>query len=362
MANTDLRQTTTSDMKAGVPNFSVAAKAIDQPSIAGESFWDSPNWNKYLGYYKQIPELKKSVDALACWTAGKGYVTDDANYVLLENMKGWGEDTFDSIMQNMLIVKKINGDAFAEIIRNDKGTLINLKPLNPSSVRIVVNKKGSIIRYEELGGSSPNRHFSVNDIFHISETRIANEIHGCSVVEACQWVIDAKNEAMADWCRILHRSSVRVIYVDMDNPATLATLKEQWKEGVKNGEVVLVPGQKGKDFEVADYMSPPSQPFMDTIRYYENFFYQAVGIPKIILGGSAEYTEASSKVGYLTFEQVYAAEQRLLEQDLWNQLAIRLTFNRPVSLKEDILTSEAANTGQTGFQPNEMQTQVRRTE
>ena len=98
------------------------------------------------------------------------------------------------------------------------------------------------------------------------------------------------------------------------------------------------------------------------IRYLENFFYQAVGIPKIILGGAQEYTEASSKVGYLTFEQVYMAEQRLLEQDLWAQLAIRLEFERPTSLKEEVVTSEAANTGQVGFQPNEVKPTIGRNE
>ena len=101
---------------------------------------------------------------------------------------------------------------------------------------------------------------------------------------------------------------------------------------------------------------------MNWIRYLENVFYQAVGVPKIILGGSQEFTEASSKIGYLTFEQPYMAEQRELESDLWAQLGIKVKFERPVSLKEDVQQNEAANTGQVGIQANETQTGVARNE
>ena len=106
----------------------------------------------------------------------------------------------------------------------------------------------------------------------------------------------------------------------------------------------------------------PLQNPIEWIRYLENFFYQAVGVPKIILGGSQEFTEASSKVGYLTFEQVYAREQKELEADLWNQLAIKVEFIRPVSLKDNVTQDEAANTGQVGIQPNETEVQVTRNE
>ena len=164
---------------------------------------------------------------------------------------------------------------------------------------------------------------------------------------------------MADKRIILHRSTIRIIEVDADDSTRLSTLKTQYAEAIKNGEVLLVP---------KDNVSFPNVPPISTaehsewIRYLENFFYQAVGVPKIILGGSQEFTEASSKIGYLTFEQPYMTEQRLLEQDIFLQLGLTITFNRPVSLKEAVQESEAANTGQVGFQQNEMMTGVTRNE
>ena len=98
------------------------------------------------------------------------------------------------------------------------------------------------------------------------------------------------------------------------------------------------------------------------MQYYDNIFYQAVGVSPVVLGGSAQFTEASSKVGLVSWMMPYLFEQRLLEQDLWNQLGIKITFNKPPSLLTDMQMNESANTGQLSFQPNETQAQVGRNE
>jgi len=150
MAQTNIQNTTTSTMDTTVPDYSVTAKTIDE-ATSDESVYSNENFTKYLGYYKQIPELKKSVDALAMWTVGKGWTANNEVSTILENITGWGEDSIDSIFWNLIVTKKINGDAYAEIIRDeDTGILINLKPLNPAMVRTIVDKKGIIKRYEHL--------------------------------------------------------------------------------------------------------------------------------------------------------------------------------------------------------------------
>lgn len=356
MAQTDIQATAITNLDTRDLDFKVGGKVLDNAQTK-EFTWENPNFTTYLGYYKQIPELKKAIDALAMWTAGKGYKTDTNTKVKLERINGWGEDTFQSIMENMLVVKKFNGDAYAEIIMDDDGNLFNIKPLNPQTIRHVVNGKGVIQRYEEItinadGSKDVKRNFKPEKIFHLCNDRVGNEIHGTSVIEACKWVIDARNEAMADKRRILHRSTIRVIEVDMDDTTVLSALKRDYKEAVKKGEVMFVPkGNTG----FPDVPNLSTSEHSDWIRYLENFFYQAVGVPKIILGGSQEFTEASSKIGYLTFEQVYMREQRELEEDLLSQLGLEISFERPVSLKEEVVESEKANTGQTGFQPTETQ-------
>lgn len=344
-------------------DYSVDLQSLDSPTY-DERSWTNTFWTRWYGYYKTIPELHQSINSLAVWTAGKGWIADPLTTSILNKISGWGEDSFQSIMENMIIVKKINGDSYAEIVREpNKKTLVNLKPLSPARIKHITNKQGKLIRYEEtdgVAGTKP-RIYQPEEIFHLCNDRVGDQIHGTSVVEACEWVILARNEAMSDWKRISHRSTIRVMYIDADDTDKLTQVRTQYAEAIKNGEVLVLPGKKG-EIELQDFSTPPIQPFIEWIRYLENFFYQAVGIPKIILGGSQEFTEASSKIGYLTFEQVYMREQRELEADIWNQLGLKVKFERPASLKDDLAASEAANTGQVGFQANELQTQVTKNE
>jgi hypothetical protein len=363
MTSQDLRESSTITTTA--QNYSVASKIIDEPSKTQETVWENPNWSKYLGYYKSIPEFKEAIRALARWSVGRGYEAGPEEQVILDHLTGAGEDSFQSLMTNHIIVKKTNGDAYAEIIKDDKsGLLINLKPLNPATMRTVFSKKGIILRYEEFDPSAKGkeavRKFKPEEIFHSMNDRVANETHGTSVLEACQWVIDARNEAMTDWRRISHLSTLRVIYVDSSDTTQLNKIKTEYAEGIKLGSVLVMPGKIG-EVEIRDYNLPPITSFLEWIRYLEGFFYQAVGVPRAI-ANTENFSEASSKVGYLTFEPVYVEEQTLLEQDIWNQLNIRVKFNRPASLSGVMQDSEEKNTGQMGFQPSEMMATAGRVE
>lgn len=354
---------TTTQLKSVVTDFSVGATNLDEATQQKETYWDNPNWLTNLGYLKEIPEYRNAVRSLAIWTCGKGWTADATTTAILDSIIGWGEDSFDSICQDMLVVKKTNGDAYLEIKRDDKTKgIINLIKLNPSKVRIVVGSNGLIDRYDILMANGKYKPFSTDKIFHICNDRTANEIHGTSVLESCKGVIDWKNEVMVDLRRLMHRSSIRVMYVDMDNTTKLQTVRTEYAAAIKNGEVLILPGKKGSDFEIVDYPIPPTEAYLSVLRFLDNYFYEVLGVPKIVTGGTQDYTEASSKVGYMTFEQPYMTEQRLLEQDIWNQLALRVTFERPTSLKEPMQEAEAANTGQVGIQPNETEVSPTRTE
>jgi hypothetical protein len=150
------------------------------------------------------------------------------------------------------------------------------------------------------------------------------------------------------------------LYVDAENTTKLNHIKEQYKEGINNGEILLLPAKKG-DADFEDLTLPPVDAFLKWIQYLENNFYQAVGVPRVI-ATSENYTEAASKVGFLTFEPVYTSEQTLLEGDLFNQMGIKIKFNRPPSLSGVLQQSEEKNTGQTAIQPNEVEVTPERTE
>lgn len=337
---------------SNIADFTVDPMQTDTSQGSRMQRWSNPNGSKWLGNYKKIPELKKSIDALATWTVGKGYTTDLHTQLVLEHISGWGEDTFDSIMRSMIISKKIYGDAYAEIIRDpDTGILLNLKQLDSAKMQHECDENGLIVKYiYGVGKETKEFKKSANKILHLCNNRIGDEIHGTSVVEACEWIIDARNEAMRDFRKILHRNMhFRYMEVDFSDKTTMNTTKENYKEAIERGDIMLIPkGAAEIKTSVPSIIDP-----MTWIRYLENFFYNAVGVPKVVLGGSEEFTESSAKVGYLTFEQVYSEEQRDLEADLWNQVYIKIKFNKPASLKNEMLSSEE-KTPLTQSQPHDL--------
>ena len=353
MTRTDITQTSTGDL-SGISNFSVNSTVLDSPNANDKNWYQDDKVAEYLTYYKTT-QLKAPIDTLAIWTIGKGYNTDNRTEAILENITGWGEDSFTSVLFNLMVMKKVTKiGGFAEIVRNEEtGTLLNLIPRNPANMIIYYNKQGIITEYGHKQSDGKIKKFTPDKILHLVNDRIGDEVHGTSVVESVKWIIDAKEEAMRDWRRISHRSTVRILYVEEDNKARLNTLKTEYKDAIKNGDLLILPIKRG-DGEFEDLQLPPIQQFLEWIRYLENLFYQAVRVPKII-ATSEGFTEAGGKMGYMTFEPIYTYEQTQLEADLWNQLAIRVKFNRPPSLSNAMNTTEEKNAGQTGLQPNDVE-------
>ena len=348
--NTDSTTTPTK-----LEDYTVDSLTPDSPLSQKETVYDNPDFTKRFGQYQKIAKIKIAVKAFATWVLGKGFEADPTTQAILDRVTGWGEDTFLSVMWNMLVIKKVNGDAYAEIIRNDDGGLLNLKPLNPQFMRTIVNRKGIIIRYEEMSRGENDktlRTFKPSDILHMVNDRTVNEVHGDSVISAVEWNIEATEEAKrAHRKMILRNGVVRVIEVDIDDTTKIGAFKAQWKEAIDKGDVLILP----KDVaEAKDWHGTlDTQGMVQWLKYLDDDFYMSIGVPRVILGGSAEFTEASSKISYLTYEQVYTRETKEAEADLWNQVSIRITFNKPASIKNEMLSSEEKNTGQVGFQPKD---------
>ena len=207
MTEMDVSQSLASNLTSAVTDFSVDKETTDGVSDQKETTWMNEEYAQYLGYYKTIPELAAVIDAKATWTVGKGFKADPDTTFILDSIKGNGKDTFNTILENMARTKEIGGDAYAEIIRNEDNELINLKPLDPETMRHVVNQKGILIRFEQVSKLSQSKPkiFQPEDIFHLSRNRVADEIHGQSIIERLTEIILMKNQAMADNKIITHR-------------------------------------------------------------------------------------------------------------------------------------------------------------
>ena len=200
----DINNSITGNLRNTLKDYSVDDVQIDSPTDQKETTWTNEKFTQYMGYYKKIPELGSAIDTKAYWVVGKGYEADEATKKILDNIRGWGKDTFNTIIENMIRTYNIGGDAFAEIIKNKRGVLINLKILNPATIKIVVHKGGIIKKYIQTVKKSKIS-FKPEEVFHLAWNRIADEIHGTSIIEKIENIILMRNEAMTDIKTVFHR-------------------------------------------------------------------------------------------------------------------------------------------------------------
>ena len=351
MATNDTNSATTTNLKGTVPDFIVSAKALDanSPSEQGYSYWYFSNAQQNLGYYSQIPEIFSAANALATWAFGRGWTTDDSGMkVQLDHVSGMGKDTFDQVIWNHEVIKLIVGDAFMQV-RRDGDTIINLVPISPERVRIAY-KNGRIQFYETWNGSEWKR-VSKEDMIHSSNKRIGDQVHGTSQIDACKWIIDARNEALVDGRMIQNRSkALGIAYYKTDNAGKIAYANRQIENAVKNGEMVGLP--EGT-VEIREFPTKNIVDRQSWIAYLENFFYQTFGVPRSIVSSDGT-SEVGGKMGHVIFETIYAKEQIDIEGDLWGQQAIKVTFNRPPSLGGMVADNMNKSTGDTSIQPNDV--------
>lgn len=356
MAELNPNSATTTNFTGVVPDFIVAAKKLDEANPNSDiQHWYFSEAETNFGYYSTIPEIFSAANALATWSVGRGWSTK--NLLLkqeLDHVSGMGKDTFEQIIWNHEVIKLIVGDAFAEVKRKEN-KIINIIPISPERVRIA-HKEGRI-QYYEVWNSKEWRRINKEDMLHSSNKRIGDQIHGTSQIDACKWIIDARNEALKDGRLIQNRSkALGIAYYKTDNAGKIAYANSQIEKAVANGEMVGLP--EGT-VEIREFPTKNIVDRQSWIAYLETFFYQTFGVPRLIVSSDG-VSEVGGKMGHVIFETVYAKEQRDLEGDLWNQQAIKITFNRPPSLGGLIEQEENKNSGMTSIQPNDVSATMQR--
>jgi len=356
MGQLDISSAVASDLANTMTAFSVGDQQTDGPTGQKETRWFDANFKEYLGYYKdeKTPELTAVIDAKASWTIGKGFVADEITTALLDTIRGNGMDTFNSILENAMRTMLVNGNFYAEIIRDDEENLINLKPLDPGTMEHIFDSKGMLKGFEQKSkaGKVPIK-FKPEEIFYLARNRIADEMHGTGIVQKLKLIIDMKNEAMADNRIIVHRHAFPqwIFHLDTDDPTRIAAFKAT-KDASNPGENMYIP----KDAVVPELVAVAPNATINLlpwINYLDNLFYQTAGVPKIVVGGSSEFTEKASSIVYLAFQQSVEEEQLFIEEQILAQLNLFIELNFPVSLENELLSDEKKDGDDTNVQPNE---------
>lgn len=319
--------------------YSVDSKGLDDENDDGYI----PNFDKWNGYYKTIPEYKTIIDTLVKWAMGKGYKGEAEK---LKRIIGNGKENALKVLKNVLKCALICGDGFAEIIKDKQGRLTNLKPLNPQKIKVITNKYGMITQYKQINKNSSIT-WASEDIFHISNDRIGDECHGIALGESIEKLILARNEVLTDLKIMFHRfvKPIRIWEADTDDTTKLSTIGNQINEAYKLTENLVVPKQT---LELKETNAVPTQTGgLSPLEYYNQLvrvFISSCGVPEVILGWGKDTTEASSKVVYLAWEQTIEEIQRKIEDDIETQLNIKIELEFPASIEENIRKDEQKDT------------------
>ena len=357
MAEYNLSNATTTDITNQVPDFIVDSMALDVANAGnGETYVYYDKATENYGYYFNHPQVASPINSLATWSFTKGWTSEDKLMgIILKKIDGDGKDTFEEIIWNQEVCKLIQGDSFMEIIRNNNGTLVNFMPISVERVKTVyVGPR--IKRYEIWNGSKWVKK-KVAGIFHLRNKKIGDQTRGTSQVQGSKNVNDAMIEAFEDERIIKHRDkALGVVYYKTNNTGKISYANEQIEKAVKNGEMVGLPEDTAK---IEPYPSRSSEDRQNWLQYVENLGYQTGGVPRSIATSDGT-SEVGGINGHLIFEPIYGKEQLDMENQLWNQAAVKIKFNRPPSLAPKTQENAEKNTGQTSIQPSEVEPKLNR--
>ena len=320
--------------------FSVDSKDTDSPGPKGSEY--TPDWSKWNGYYKKIPELMSAINKLASWTFGRGAIVDEKAKKQLKVIVGHGKDTPREVLKNQWRASLVCGDSFAEIVRDGKGNMTNLKPLNPGTMKVVFSGTGIITGYKQVIGGKQTAKWKIEDIYHLSYLRLADSIHGIPFPESLEDLISARNEALEDLRILYHRNikPINWIEVETDDTTKLNSIEDTINKAYKNTENIVIPTgviKEIKSQQTGTYSTLDSMPYL---KFVVREFVTACGIPEIIMGWGEDTTESASKIVYLAFQQTIEDMQRYNEEQIEIQLGIEIKLEFPASLETEMEKDE----------------------
>ena len=319
------------------------AEDVDGANSLKNGRWQSTEWTTYNGYYKNHISVKSVINKLGMWAVGKGVKGSEE---ILGKIIGWGKDTFNEVIDNQVRIKHINGDSYAEIItkngepiKENGSNLINLKPLNPGKVIHKVNSQGMLTGYGYLQSSGKEKALRLDQVFHLSLNRTADEIHGTGDIASLITFLDKIKQLDEDMSVMFHRFVVPLVIwsLNTDDPTAINTFKVQEKSAWNTGENLIIP-DKAVSYELMEAGKGVGK-IINPMEWRNKWTEEVIkggGVPALIMAIEAGTTEASSKMVYLAWQQVIEKEQRDLEAQIKAQLGLEVKFAFPARIEENL--------------------------
>ena len=332
-----------------------------QITETGEAIIDFSKWH---GQYRNIPELQGVLDRLAMWVVYGGDDTgataekeiefeNDSHRKRFEKFTGYGKDTPEDVLFNLFRMGKICGTSMGEIIKTKKSGAVNVKPLDPSTIKVKQDKKGFLKDFEQIsyktGADGKQQITTENTIkkenmFYIAWNRIADEIVGIPSGEKLKKIIDWRHQAMEDLADLFHRyvKPFWVFYVDTDDKTEIAAFNTKIEDIFNNRgkNHMTIPEETVKSHERLAVPQYSTLDPLNWIKHLERYFLISEGVPELISGIGRETADASARMIYLAWRIICIANQKVFEKHIYSQLGIKLKLPRPVNILAPEITGD----------------------
>jgi len=351
-------QTSTTDYTAGEEPWNKNLDGFEIDTKETENSTYQTDWIKWHGLYRNIAEAASTIDVHCRWVIGKKLKMSKQTEKIVSRIRGNGIDTFRKILMNMKRTSKICGDSYAEIIRDKAGRLINLKILDPGTIRIDASNLGIIDSYNQVAqkqgaNDSVNKteknkilnSWKPSEIFHVANNRIADEIHGIPETEKLQKIIKMRHQSMSDVSVIYHRYGKPTFFyeVDTDDEGEVGRVQVKIDNAIKNFENVITPKGTLTDIKRTSTPQYSSIDPLPWLIYLRSYFTESSGVPDLIRGKSDEVSLAAGKLNVLGYKEKVIFEQLDFSEEIQAQLSLKIGFEEPPQIDIEIARELGTN-------------------
>ncbi len=341
----NVKNTTTQELDQSLKIQTTNPEDVDRAGINIEP-WQSTKWTTYNSYYKNHVSTKAVINKLSLWTLGEKIEADKKTLKILERIVGWGKETATQVFDNQLRIEHVNGDSYAEIvtknnedIKPDGSNLLNLKPLNPGQMKHVVGDNGMLESYIQVNTDGTETPLRLNQVFHLSLNRTADEIHGTGDIESIMTFLDKIKQVDEDMAVLFHRFVVPLVIwqLNTDDETAMSEFKTQSKKA-RNGGDDMVISDKATDWKlleagigVGKIINP-----MEWRNKWTEEVIKGGTVPALIMAIEAGTTEASSKMVTLAWEKTIKKEQLDFEQQVKLQLHLDINLPQSITIEQNL--------------------------
>jgi len=265
--------------------------------------------------YKKESWVRSCIDVITRTATSNGYrlVAEDTKELVDPKSKNFSpiiqllerpnpNDTLEEVLSEICIDLHIYGDAYLEIVRDKQGNPIALYNIYAPSLRVLVNKHGTILGYIQkpmgiLNRGSDTVSFEAKEFAHFRLPNPGNEVYGLSPIESLDIVIETDLYAQDYNRNFFKNHAVPRLHVDLSN-CTLPQLKRireyfnSYFKGSKNAHKTIVTEGGAKITAIG--VKPNDMEFLNQRKFSRDEICSVFGVPPMKLGIFEDVNRASS--------------------------------------------------------------------